>query len=343
MGSSVDVVVVGGSAELLDVASISIGHLERCWSRFLPDSDISRLNHAAGSTVHIDPATTVLLEAMIEGWRATAGAFDPTLLVPLVSLGYAASWSDPAAVTSVPAGAMLRSDLDELLIDRAGNVAAAPRGMCLDAGGIGKGLAADLVVEQLIDRGALGASVSIGGDVAVRGLAPEGAGWLIGITDALSGGDTDVEVGQLMLVEGGVATSGTLRRRWIGDDGTSVHHLLDPLTGRPARHTHEIVAVTVIAGTAAWAEVWTKAVMVRGTAVFDDLDGHGLGACVTFADASTTTNQGWASYDVSAEQRGDVVGEKVEMLEVRQIEHLQVDPFGAGIDEAPDRRGSLLR
>src|SRR5258706_11007091 len=200
MGCSVHAVVVGGGPGLLEVARTSIDHLERRWSRFLPDSDISRLNHAAGSTVHIDPATVVLLESMIDGWRATAGAFDPTLLAPLIGLGYAASWHDPAAVTAVPSRALLRGDLDELVVDADRHLAAAPRGMCLDAGGIGKGLAADLVVDELIERGALGASVSIGGDVAVRGLAPDRAGWLVGIADPLSVVDTDIEVRQLMLV-----------------------------------------------------------------------------------------------------------------------------------------------
>ena len=101
-----------------------------------------------------------------------------TLLAPLVGLGYAASWHDAAAVTPVPSGALLRGDLDELIVDADGCLAAAPRGMCLDAGGIGKGLAADLVVDVLMERGALGASVSIGGDVALaRALAPD---WPVG-------------------------------------------------------------------------------------------------------------------------------------------------------------------
>ena len=51
------------------------------------------------------------------------------------------------------------------------------------------------------------------------------------------------------------------------DDGTALHHLLDPSTARPVHHDREIVAATVVAGTAAWAEVWTKAVMVRGEAM----------------------------------------------------------------------------
>lgn len=319
MGCSVEVVVVGGRPELLDLAKSSIDHHERHWSRFLPDSDISRLNHAAGSTVHIDPATVVLLQAMIDGWRATTRAFDPTLLAPLVGLGYAASWDDPAAVTSLPYGALWRSDLDQLVIDRDRCVATAPVGMCLDAGGIGKGLAADLVVGYLVDAGAHGASVSIGGDLAVRGRAPQDDGWIIGIADPMIPADTDAEDGQLMMVEGGVATSGTMRRRWRGDDGDSIHHLLDPTSGRPVHHARELVAVTVVAGTAAWAEVWTKALMVRGAATLEVLDELGLGGRVTYADATTSTNRAWSAFASpkgSGEQRGDLPGDEVEMVEV---------------------------
>jgi FAD:protein FMN transferase len=313
MGCEVDVVIVGGSPNLLYLARTSIDHLERRWSRFLPESDISRLNHAAGSSVHVDPATVVLLQAMLDGWRATAGCFDPTLLVPLVGLGYAASWHDSSAVTSLPHGALLRGDLDQLWIDHQRNTVSAPRGMCLDAGGIGKGLAADLVLDQLIDAGALGASISIGGDVAVRGKAPQPGGWLIGVADPMH---LDREIDQLSMVEGGVATSGTLRRQWRDDEGEPVHHLLDPATGRPVHHSREIVAVTVIAGTAAWAEVWTKAAMVRGEAMLAVLDQHQLAAQLTYADSTTATNKAWATFAASGEQRGDLVGDEVDMVEI---------------------------
>ena len=300
MGCAVDVVIVGGSPDLVDLSRTSIDHLERRWSRFRPDSDISRLNHAAGSTVHIDPATVVLLQAMLDGWRATGGVFDPTLLAPLVSLGYASSWDDPTSMTSLPHGALLRGDLNALVIDRQGSTVCTPQGMCLDAGGIGKGLAADLVVDTLIDAGARGASVSIGGDIAVRGEAPQADGWLIGVADPANlDDDACTEINQVMMVEGGIATSGTLRRRWLDVDGGSVHHLLDPATGRPAHHSREIVAVSVIAGTAAWAEVWTKAVMVRGSAMLPVLDEHGLGAQLSYADSATSINRAWSAFEIS--------------------------------------------
>jgi FAD:protein FMN transferase len=313
MGCTVDVVIVGGSPDLLSLARTSIDHLERRWSRFKPDSDISRLNHAAGSTVHIDPATVVLLQAMVDGWRATSGAFDPTLLAPLVGLGYAASWNDPTSVTSLPNGALLRGDLNRLAMDAERCLATVPAGMCLDPGGIGKGLAADLVVEILLAAGASGASVSIGGDVSVRGAAPQDGGWLVGVADPMN---LDLENAQLTMVEGGVATSGTLRRCWNLGDGLPVHHLLDPVTGTSAHHGREIVAVTVVAGTAAWAEVWTKAVMVRGTAALAVLDEYGLGAQLTYADRSTVSNRSWSTFAVSGEQWDDLVGDEVEMIKV---------------------------
>ena len=313
MGCSVEVLIVGGSPDLLDLARTSIDHLERCWSRFLPDSDISRLNHAAGSTVHIDPATVVLLGAMRDGWRATDGTFDPTLLAPLVGLGYSASWHDPATVTSLPHGATMRGDLDQLDLDAERCTARSPLGMCLDPGGIGKGLAADIVVGRLIEAGAVGASVSIGGDVAVRGAAPQPGGWLVGVSDPVS---LDIEIEQLRMLQGGVATSGTLRRCWHSDTGEAMHHLLDPQTGQPARHARQIVAVTVVAGTAAWAEVWTKAVMVRGAAMLDVLDGHGLAAQLMYADRSTQENRSWGSFAVSGQQRGNLAGDEIEMIQV---------------------------
>jgi thiamine biosynthesis lipoprotein ApbE len=126
----------------------------------------------------------------------------------------------------------------------------------------------------------------------------------------------DVEAAQLAIVEGGVATSGTLRRSWRTADGMSVHHLLDPATALPAHHDREIVAVTVVAGTAAWAEVWTKALMVRGTTMLPVLDQHGLGAHVTYADRSTAANRSWAAFAASGEQRSDLVGDEVEMIKV---------------------------
>lgn len=291
MGCAVEVEVLGGEASHLATARHLIEHLERCWSRFLPASDISRLNAAHGAPVAVDPSTLALLEAMVHGFIATDGAFDPTLLAPLVGLGYAASWHDPSAVTSVPAGAAPRGRIEEVAIDASASVAQLPAGTIIDAGGIGKGLAADRVVAALLADGADGAMVSIGGDLCVAGEGPADGAWLIGVADAEA---DDTQVLQLVLYAGGIATSGSLRRAWIGPDGQSVHHLLDPATGRSSDPmAGSVVQATVVAGSAAWAEVFTKSVMIGGLASLAHMDVLGLGARAVLADGRIVCNQGW--------------------------------------------------
>jgi thiamine biosynthesis lipoprotein ApbE len=89
MGCGVQVLVHGGGAELLDLARRRIEHYERCWTRFDASSDLCRINASGGRDVVVDPSTVTLVQAMVRGWAATDGAFDPTLLAPLVGLGHA--------------------------------------------------------------------------------------------------------------------------------------------------------------------------------------------------------------------------------------------------------------
>jgi thiamine biosynthesis lipoprotein len=295
MGCAAEVLVHGGTTAHIELAVRKVEHLERCWTRFDPTSDICRINAAGGRDVVVDPSTIVLVEAMVRGWAATAGAFDPTLLAPLVGLGYDASWDDPTRRTPLAVGTARNTAPTAILVDAATNVVRAPAGIGLDAGGIGKGLAADLVAAEVRAAGAAGVLMSLGGDVCVLGDAPQDGGWLIGVADPL---DDTREQCRVHLAGGGVATSGTLQRAWTTADGRPVHHLLDPATGMPV--SHAVVEATVVAGTAAWAEVWTKAVLVRGPAeTLPTLDRLGLGGRAVTADGVEVCNRTWAAFACS--------------------------------------------
>ena len=174
MGSTARIVVVDGHAGDLHRADARLRRFEARWSRFVPESDLSRLNHAEGDPVPVAPETLVLLDHLVAAWRATAGAFDPTLLPALVAAGDAASRDDPAARTTLPPSARWPGDPDGITIDHDRRSARLPVGTTVDAGGLGKGLAADLVVADLLAGGAAGALVSIGGDLRVAGRAPAG-------------------------------------------------------------------------------------------------------------------------------------------------------------------------
>lgn len=270
--------------ELLD-------RLESLWSRFLPESDISRLNAASGHPVAVDIETIGLLRVMVGAHLATDGAFDPTLLAPLVGLGYGVSRDDPDRVSTIPPTAARRGDVTSMLIDHSTGEVALPPGTILDAGGIGKGRAADLAVEFALREGAPGAMVEIGGDLRVEGQPDDAEHWTIDVLNPDRSAVTD----RISLTSGAVATSSDALRAWV-HDGATVHHLLDPRTGHPT--DTGVVACTAIASTAAWAEVMTKPAFVHGRRRAVDLaDRLGIAIRVTTADGVDHHSSRWREFD----------------------------------------------
>lgn len=266
MASHVQVIVVDGPPQACATAQRSIEHLESIWSRFINSSDITRLNQANGRPVDVDPATLTLLGAMIDAHRLTTGRYNPTTLPALLNAGYRTSIDSaprcnigpPPPGAPTPAG-----PFQQPVIDRASQTATLPPRMTIDAGGIGKGLAADLVVAELLARGAAGALVSIGGDLAASGNAPNRDGWMLDIEDAF---DQTTTLPRLIISGGGVATSSTLSRRWK-TAGTERHHIIDPDSGAPA--ATDLAAVTAIAPCGWQAEAHATSLLLGGSADFD--------------------------------------------------------------------------
>ena len=291
MSCAVRIVVVDGSSAATGMALRRLADLEQRWSRFLPDSELSRLNRADGAPVAVSSDTVRLVRALVQAWHATDGAFDPTLLVPLVGLGYSVSRDDAGRRTSVAAGSAPRGRPAEILIDDVRSTVQLPSGTVLDAGGLGKGLAADIVVEELLAEGTAGALVEVGGDLRVAGISPGGDGWLVAI-EPVPGGPTEM----VRLASGGVATSSSLRRTWQRGERV-VHHLLDPASLDST--ATDVIGATVIAGTAQWAEAFTKAPFVLGaTAGLDLMAGRGIAASVVTADGGVCRTAPWSDYSL---------------------------------------------
>lgn len=290
MGGRAHVCIVGAPPRAADLVEHRGAALEALWSRFVPTSDLSRLASSDGAALVIDPDTVSLLHAMRHGWLETDRDFDPTLLPAVVAAGYGRSLLDPARVTVLPQTARARADLDAMRID--GNRVTVPAGMALDPGGIGKGLAADLICHELMRAGAQGCLVEIGGDVRVAGTAPDSTAWRISVDDPF---DAEASRGIVRLVDGGIATSSQRKRRWTTGSGAETHHLIDPRTARSA--VTSIQTVTVIAATAARAEVLTKPGFLRP---LDDylawIPTRGAAALLIDADGAEHTTSNWSYY-----------------------------------------------
>src|SRR5215471_9406246 len=213
MGSDAHVVLVGGSPGLLGRARRRVEDLEARWSRFRPDSELTRLNDRAGDEPQrVSAETLLLLERAVDAWRVTAGRFDPTVLGDVLRAGYTASFDGPgfdAGAASRAGDSRLTRGCAGIELDAAARTARLPVGVGVDPGGIGKGLAADLVVAELLDAGADGAGVNLGGDVRVAGTPPAPS-WVVAVDHPWRPEPAAV----LHLRDGAVATSSRLRRRW---------------------------------------------------------------------------------------------------------------------------------
>lgn len=289
MGGRVTMTVVGGPSGLLDELHLELDRLERLWSRFLPDSELSRLNAADGDALQVDDATVALIQAMQRGYIETAGAFDPTLLPTLVSAGYSGSVVHPGRATVTPSGSVPGGNPADIEIS--GRWVRLPAGMTLDAGGIGKGLAADLLAERARECGASGALIEVGGDLVATGTGPVDGAWTIGIEDP---DDASTHLDVIRIASGAVATSGTRRRAW-SVDGETRHHLLDPRTLLPA-HTG-LATATVIANTGARAEVLTKAAFVPPPEGFLEwLPTRNAAGLIITTSGELRTTRNWQDY-----------------------------------------------
>lgn len=258
-----------GSEALADEAVATVRSLEARWSRFVPASEISVLNRTPGTPTPVSAETATLVSVAVSAWEATGGLSDPTVLGAVLAVGYTRSRdeiaSDPVAGV---VGVGPASGCGGIVVD--GDTVTFPAGVAFDPGGIGKGLAADLVAEWASSSGADDVVVSLGGDLRVRG--------------GLRGGTRPVEVedpfdrnralASLHLADGGVATSSVFSRRFPGG-----HDTIDPRTGRPS--SSDVVAVTVVADTAAFAEALATAVVVAGVEEgLAMVDGWGAAALV---------------------------------------------------------------
>ncbi len=284
MGTMARLYLVGGPTGLEARLRVQLDELERRWSRFIEDSEICQLNAALGQPVKVSPATLLLVKRAVQASRATAGAFDPLVLHDMERIGYSESF-DLLPSPNLPLVAMRdhrapgrvlvrtwAGPAAAIRIDASASTVALPTGTGFDPGGIGKGLAADLLVEAALKGGATSALVDIGGDICVGGTAPSG-GWQIALANPFAPADV---VGYVALPWGAIATSSTSARRWQQDAATH-HHIVDPSTGTSAESG--TVAATVVAGQGWRADALANAaVVMHPKAALEMLSANGVEA-----------------------------------------------------------------
>jgi thiamine biosynthesis lipoprotein len=232
--------------------------LERTWTRFDPSSEVCELNEHAGDLTIVSPVTYELISLAEHARRATGGAFNPLMLDHLVELGYDRTWDSVERIdAALPPARNVSGEAIELYPEI--SAVRLPAGTRFDPGGIGKGMAGDMVAAALLDAGAEAVQIELGGDVRVAGSPWSEGPWHVQLDDNDHGRPCPATIS---LAGGGVATSSVLRRRWRRGD-LDVHHLIDSNTGRSA--ITDLDAATVVGPTLWWAEVVAKVALMSGS------------------------------------------------------------------------------
>jgi thiamine biosynthesis lipoprotein len=235
-----------------------VAAFEAKYSRFRPDSLLSRINAAAGRDwVGVDSEMEELFKLCDTLHFMTQGVLDPTAL-PLIRL-----WDWKAERPAVPSPGQVSSAL--LLVGwpkvrrEPGRVFLPVAGMALDFGGFGKEYAVDMVAQIALDCGLKDVLVDFGHDLRALGAPPGRPAWHIGLEDPERPGTSWAS----MAITGsrGIASSGDYIRSFVAD-GRRYGHIIDPRTGWPVGNG--CTQATVIAATCLQAGVLSTTAFVLG-------------------------------------------------------------------------------
>lgn len=238
---------------LMVAVDARIAELEHRWSRYRPESLVSRLN-AEDGTFELEPETAALLAASREFTAASEGVLDVTVL-PIVAL-----WKDAEARGRLPSAAEIAAALALTGPERwrlEGGTLHREPGVRFDLNAVAEGAMADAALALFREAGCSRAIVELGGDVALY-RTPGQPPFRIGVDDPR---DTSRLFATVEVDAGAIDTAGDYNR-FLVIDGQRYGHIVDPRTGRPV--APELVSATVVAPNALVADAWDTALFVLG-------------------------------------------------------------------------------
>jgi thiamine biosynthesis lipoprotein len=283
--------VVTEPAALEEARTRLVDHLaavDAACSRFREDSELAAAE-AAGQWVTVSPVLADLLHAGLRAAQITDGDVDPTVGRAMAALGY-----DRDISALLPGGVVVAARAPgwrSIELDRPASRARITPGVRVDLGATAKAWTADTAAAAITEHTGAGCLVSLGGDIAVAGPAPED-GWPIRVEDVTSD-PAQPATAQNMVVTisaGGLATSSTRARRWQRG-GVQLHHLIDPRTGMPPAPSWRTVSVT--AGSCLDANIASTAAIIRGERAQAWLRATRLAARLVHEDGRVVTLGGW--------------------------------------------------
>ncbi|APR68844.1 FAD:protein FMN transferase [Thalassolituus oleivorans] len=224
-------------------AEEEVRRIETKYSRFRPDSILSKINSSDGQKTTIDAETHYLLNYASVAFELSDGLFDITAGV-LSKL-----WDFRNGI--IPSPETIRTNLAYVGFQHIrfnSNSIILPAGMSLDFGGIGKEYAVDCAAAICKSAGITHGIIDLGGDLHVIGPQPDNRPWKVGVRNPRA---PENAIAELAITQGGLSTSGDYER-YFEHSGKRYCHLLLPKTGMPVSYWASVSVVApscLLAGT----------------------------------------------------------------------------------------------
>ncbi len=263
MGSQFTIVAYGEESQIETAVSAAfeeIFRLDRQWSNYQPDSDLSDLNRrAAKEPVKVDRELFRMLETAFQYSLESDGAFDITVGPLLKTWGFFRGTGRLPQPRQVRA-ARGRVGWRKVLLDaERGTVTFAQPGIELDLGAIGKGYAVDRAAQVLREAGITAALILSGSSSVVAIGAPPGQeGWTMDVRDPK---DAKKSVARILLKDRAMSTSGSYEKFFIAG-GKTYSHIFDPRTGYPVQG---VLSTTVVGDTGTQTDALSTTFFVMGS------------------------------------------------------------------------------
>ncbi|MDE5742345.1 MAG: FAD:protein FMN transferase, partial [Oscillospiraceae bacterium] len=237
-----------------------ISELEKLWSVTDVNSEIYAVNHSGGAPVPLSRETAELLSLSLEMSEATGGALDCTMYPVLKEWGF--TTGEYKIPESEKIAELLKNtgyeNIDFNGVYVVQPIIALPENFQIDLGAVGKGFTGDIVSRIMRENGVTSALLDLGGNIQTVGNKPDGTPWKIGLRNPFGDG----LFGVLELSDKAAVTSGGYERYFVGEDGETYWHILDPSTGKPAQSG--IISATAVGESGGICDALSTSLFVMG-------------------------------------------------------------------------------
>lgn len=253
MDTVMDFTVYGATEELMQSAENRVSQLEALFSVTDVNSEIYALNRTGTSALSDDTAT--LLQQALSLCSRTDGALDISIY-PIVR-----AWGFTTGTYQIPSTeerSALLENVDYTKVTLQDQTASIPIGMEIDLGSVAKGYTGDVLSALLKSSGVTSALLNLGGNVQALGSKPDGSPWRVAVQNP----EGDGYLGVLELTDQAAITSGGYERYFVGEDGQTYWHIIDPATGTSAHSG--LISVTIVGNSGLTCDALSTSLFIMG-------------------------------------------------------------------------------